>query len=575
MKKIEWIQQTQYPPFTEYALDSVKDCLELMKWPSYPPNMDVAFVLVLREHCVTLMKWASSRLNLDFRSTISILDMGYPSSLAAAYDGIWGRRSILSRNSTLRAGNKLVASIPECHHEARYTKAMSVICEKRVVKSRRRNDFRGYRYRAKADPRLQDRSGSKMLSSEELPDTELEQPIATSYFVGKRGIAFWKRAKGKTKSWRQCPLVKLNTKRQPLESMPPKGIHTSTRWYRNFGINSSFRPTKVYSKIPAILLRGCHKILAVSAGQLMRQTERRTLNPKIIRDKRKQINSGLEREILLQPVENGGKRKLKYGSSDFHGPLTPAQTYELQLQSCIVSNVKVPDEPLNHPLVFHYHGEVINCAYGLLALMEHLRNEPHGEVYAREDLNLGLKYEVKVYVLRGVPQSLRKRRVENLKKLTSLASFLYSFDHQDCKYCVFLPRTLGVEVKAQPSNLGIISRRNTSEYRKAFPQLSGREPHLRPNELHGPREETANNPSWSQADMHVLDVLREEISNSQQGQSDSRNQSLPRTTLAVRIFLRMADLDLSTDELSAIRQGFAKAKLRKQRMDGADGRLLT
>jgi hypothetical protein len=101
--------------------------------------------------------------------------------------------------------------------------------------------------------------------------------------------------------------------------------------------------------------------------------------------------------------------------------------------------------------------------------MKHLRTEPHGEVYVLEDVDSGISYEAKVFILRGIHPSQRKRRVDNLKRMTALPSFILSFDYGGKKYCLFEPTE--PEVTTPPAKLGAIGRRNTSEYRTAFPEL--------------------------------------------------------------------------------------------------------
>ena len=154
--------------------------------------------------------------------------------------------------------------------------------------------------------------------------------------------------------------------------------------------------------------------------------------------------------------------------------ITPFQAYDLQSQTHRPENQNTDSEDTNLPCKFHYTGEIINCPDGLLRLTKHMRSEPHCEVYAMEDLNLGLKYEVKVYILRGIHPNQRKRRVGNLKKVSASLPFLYSFNYNEKKYCVFLPSE---PAESMPMlKLGAIGRRNTREYNAAFPKLPSHTP---------------------------------------------------------------------------------------------------
>lgn len=128
-------------------------------------------------------------------------------------------------------------------------------------------------------------------------------------------------------------------------------------------------------------------------------------------------------------------------------------------------------EQSDWPLILHRSGEMIRYPYRLI---KHLRTEPHGEVYVLEDLDSGKSYEAKVYTLRGIHLSQRKRRVDNLKRMTALPSFVLSFEYGGRKYCLFEP--MEEEMATPPAKLGAFGRRNTPEYRKAFPKLPLPEP---------------------------------------------------------------------------------------------------
>lgn len=120
----------------------------------------------------------------------------------------------------------------------------------------------------------------------------------------------------------------------------------------------------------------------------------------------------------------------------------------------------------NLALTLYYPGKILCYPY---RLMEHIRTEPHGVVHHMEDLETGMIYEVKIYVLGGIHPNLKKHRVDNLKKLSALPSFVYSFDVGGEKYCLSLPNKPASITSRQ--KLGAIGRHNTPEYVAAFPKL--------------------------------------------------------------------------------------------------------
>ena len=121
-------------------------------------------------------------------------------------------------------------------------------------------------------------------------------------------------------------------------------------------------------------------------------------------------------------------------------------------------------------------------------VIQFLRNEGHGDVYAVEELSGGqARYEAKAFVLRQVLDKKEyKYRIRNLTRLAAKASFVCSFDHNGRKFVV---NTTGMKEDASsaPSsrtateirnyNLGAIGRRGTVDYHEAFPKLiSPRQP---------------------------------------------------------------------------------------------------
>jgi hypothetical protein len=135
---------------------------------------------------------------------------------------------------------------------------------------------------------------------------------------------------------------------------------------------------------------------------------------------------------------------------------------------------------------FHYVGEILKYECKYYRVLQHLRTETHGEVYSLEELDSGLKYEVKVYVLRGTPPNKRNRKVKDLKSATMSPLFMFSFDANAKKYCVFLPTensgespdgSLGSSAKVgrKKPQISTINRRNTPQYDTAFPPLPSME----------------------------------------------------------------------------------------------------
>lgn len=136
---------------------------------------------------------------------------------------------------------------------------------------------------------------------------------------------------------------------------------------------------------------------------------------------------------------------------------------------------------------FHYVGEILKYECQYYRILQHLSTETHGEVYSLEDLDSGLKYETKVYVLRGIPPNERSRKVKDLKSITMSPLFMFSFDANAKKYCVFLPKENSreslngslkylVKVGRKGHKISTINRRNTLQYDTAFPRLSSMEP---------------------------------------------------------------------------------------------------
>jgi hypothetical protein len=120
-----------------------------------------------------------------------------------------------------------------------------------------------------------------------------------------------------------------------------------------------------------------------------------------------------------------------------------------------------------------YIGEILKYECSYYRVLRHIRTDLHASVYSLEELDSGLKYELRVYTLRGISKSERAKRVKNLKWATSNPLFMFSFDTNEKKYCVFLPEEDEVEVKPVSSEPDIktMNRNNTPEYNAHFPPL--------------------------------------------------------------------------------------------------------
>jgi len=122
----------------------------------------------------------------------------------------------------------------------------------------------------------------------------------------------------------------------------------------------------------------------------------------------------------------------------------------------------------------NFTGAMLGHSFRLRCL---LRNEPHGDVYAVEDLSASPdRYEAKAYVLRGISEKEYRYRVRNLKRLAMKQTFVCSLDQNGRKFIVNRLDEAAGPVSPDSSRqkadaLGAIGRRNTVEFEKAFPKL--------------------------------------------------------------------------------------------------------
>lgn len=92
---------------------------------------------------------------------------------------------------------------------------------------------------------------------------------------------------------------------------------------------------------------------------------------------------------------------------------------------------------------------------GIFRILKFLRSEPHGEVFAVEDVVPSITiYEAKAYTLKKLPPATYKYRVRNIKRLSTRSSFEGTFDHEGRKFIV--------------NSFG----RNTRKWDEAFPPLA-------------------------------------------------------------------------------------------------------
>ncbi|KAE8444112.1 hypothetical protein EG329_000894 [Mollisiaceae sp. DMI_Dod_QoI] len=208
-------------------------------------------------------------------------------------------------------------------------------------------------------------------------------------------------------------------------------------------------------------------------------------------------------------------------------------------------------ELANLPFILHRSGEILIYPY---RLTKHIRTEHHGEVYDLEDLDSGIIYEAKVYTLRGIHPSQRKRRVDNLKRVTALPSFVHSFDYGGQKYCLF--RHYDPETTCLSPRLGAIGRLNTPEYKAAFPELP---PSTVPTVVKKrkdvamsklkPAPRTSSLLIWfvvppfhaAISDKDVREIVLKELS----GKADRWQAFSSPVPLALRIMIRLGELDPS------------------------------
>ncbi len=130
-------------------------------------------------------------------------------------------------------------------------------------------------------------------------------------------------------------------------------------------------------------------------------------------------------------------------------------------------------------LQVHYVGRVIHSPFYLfIQLSEHIESSAHAEVYKICYLDNSYESFARIYTLRGIHPNQRKRRVENLKKLSCLKKLRPAFDWEGKKVCLFSHQykieymSLFAEVSTpKAAGIGAIGRRNTKEYDAAFPPL--------------------------------------------------------------------------------------------------------
>lgn len=119
----------------------------------------------------------------------------------------------------------------------------------------------------------------------------------------------------------------------------------------------------------------------------------------------------------------------------------------------------------------NFIGAVLNSSFRIAGL---IRNESHGDVYAVEDLSPSSnRYEAKAYILRGVPPSVYKYRIRNLKRIAAKSSFVCSFDQNGRKFVVNRLRQRQDETLDPPQHIkhSALERRNILEFDSAFPAL--------------------------------------------------------------------------------------------------------
>jgi hypothetical protein len=311
---------------------------------------------------------------------------------------------------------------------------------------------------------LQEASSFQARNDEELQMVN-ENMKTSPPLMGRRKILQWRMSAGRPKEWRQVACTKITMKRQrynlgqPPRKRPPRSSKTVCSVAHRLGTGGRlFNPA-----VPAIAL----KSQALNLPKLSR-SKLKTIISSDVRGKRLKnmkkyaISALLDDTPLVATSKPHWKKFSTLPLAEFEASYRQIQLYTSQ------ENPVKPSNNKTGPIAMYFPGEILLYPFRLLS---HLRSESHHEVYALDSLTTNLFYEAKVYTLRGIHLNQRKRRVENLKRMTALPSFISSFDWNGKKYCVFEPgveRRLGVERNAK---LVVIGRRNTKEYEDAFPAL--------------------------------------------------------------------------------------------------------
>ena len=290
---------------------------------------------------------------------------------------------------------------------------------------------------------------------EPVPNSEGDEIAADdgrrmSTIWGFRHIKFWKNGPGKSKEWRLCRYISSTPKsrRARLASSRMCSAHYESLTRDSRSLNLATKPA----------LLGFQPRLPMNAQRHDRlsfwrvlQHSLRTVDEPMVRSRR------FLEEALCTETQFGKDEEFRSEENDetndeyqfaYQKTMSASDPGDgRQDRAIIYPALKSPTSyewvlddlgPQSFGLDFCYVDSVLGRSFRIL---RHLRTETHGEVYAIESLS-GARYQAKAYTLRGVSLSQRRRRTDNLKKLTESAGFVLSLKQNGKKYCIYQPVTV-------------------------------------------------------------------------------------------------------------------------------------
>jgi hypothetical protein len=312
--------------------------------------------------------------------------------------------------------------------------------------------------RCKLEDTIEDYPEDKSDHENELNHTRLEKTI-DSYLMGEEKIAAWKIGPGRSKDWRSSVYTKATTKRQLIAQIScSRRIEMEVRFLKvpETPIPDVFNPF-----VPAVTFK-THQPSRSKNSTTVVFLDRLGLPEKRSKGTRTPFQTPLPGS-LGPDFENIHEQRKDITV------LNSLEVYRYQAETRQTYLSTTSSAHTAPPITLHHLGSILVSPYGLLQLQSHIHTSPHFSAYILRDLNTSLQYETKIYTLRGLHPKQRKRRVENLKIATDAPSFLYSFDFDGKKYCVFVPSE--PETESGITKLGIVGRRNVLKFNAMFPEL--------------------------------------------------------------------------------------------------------